>query len=868
MIGREISHYRIIEQIGSGGMGVVYKAEDTKLKRTVALKFLRPDALLSEQDKARFVQEARAVSSLEHSNICGIYEVDETEDGQTFISMPCYEGETLRQKIERGPLKIADAVDIAIQIAEGLQEAHEKNIIHRDIKSGNIIVTAKGQVKIMDFGLARTDRSTRLTSTGVTLGTVSYMSPEQTRGERIDRRTDVWSLGVILYEMLTGRLPFDAVHEQAVMYLIVNQDPEPMTGLRTGVPMELERIAGKAMAKRPDERYQGAGELLADLRSLKRKMDSDALPATGAVRTGAARRLRVRTIAVALLAVAAVAVAMIVIKAERGRPLPRGRPFQVTHSDAWQMHPAISPDGGRIAYVSNESGDRDVYVIDVRGGNPLRITKEPSEDYCPTWFPDGSSIAFVSDRGGRDDVWKVGQLGGSSTLLLADASYPDVSPDGKRIAFSRPSVHGDLRICVASFSEPDSVRILTGDKDGLWGHIEPAWSPDGSRICYSAQHNLWIVPSMGGNARRLTTEGAVESEPAWSPDGRYVYFSSFREGTRALWRVSARGGRPERVTMGVGTETCPTVSRDGSRLAYSTHSSEMELVIRDVDSGKEVQLPVLKGANMPAIAPDKSSVVFTSKRWGPRADLWMQRLGESAESSEPFRLTDHPGNASHPAFSPDGTWIVYYRIVGEERDIWVISSSGGQPVRFSEDPAPDFHPAWSPDGSRLAFVSERAGGAHIWTAPVKGGRCSGPATQITRGTSSASAPSWSPDGRWIAFAGNSDGENEAWITAADGNGSPRQVTKGADAFRVRWDGAKGGLLVTGTWHTGEYEMRRVSLDGDKVEDLSPRVYLGPWFGRNEGAAVFDVSRDGKLIVYCKQNLKGNVWVLEAETGSY
>ncbi len=864
MIGREISHYRIIEKLGSGGMGVVYKAEDTKLNRTVALKFLRADALLSEQDRARFKQEARAVSSLEHSNICSIFEIDETADGQTFISMPCYDGETLREKIDKGPLRVADAVDIAVQIAEGLEEAHEKGIVHRDIKSGNIIVTSKGQVKVMDFGLARTDHSTRLTSTGVTLGTVSYMSPEQAMGDKVDRRTDVWSLGVILYEMLTGRLPFDAVHEQAVMYMIVNQEPQPITGLRTGVPMELERITGKAMAKRPGERYQTAAELLADLRALKRRMESEALPAAaGEAPSGVWKRL-VRNIGVPAGVVAVLVVVWIVAGRDSDRGIPTSRPLQVTHGDAWQLQPAISPDGGKIAYASNESGNLDIYVIDVRGGNPLRLTREASQDRSPAWFPDGSSIAFVSDRSGQKSIWKVGQLGGAATPLVADASWPAISPDGKTIAFSKVAPGGDDRIGVAPLDFPDSVTILTGPEDGTWEHINPAWSPDGSKICYATRHNLWIVPSKGGDAWRLTRDGTLDAEPAWSPDGRYVFFSSRREGTLALWRVAAEGDTPERLTMGVGQECSPSISRDGTRLAYSTRSWEPDIEIRDIKSRRDIRLAGLSGGSHPGIAPDKSGVVFISDRWGPKADLWLQPLGGRDAAAEPVRLTDHPGNASHPVFSPDGRWIAYYRIVGEERDIWIVPSSGGQPARFTDDPANDIHPAWSPDGSLIVFSSERGGGIHLWVAPVRNGGPAGPAKQLVAGDVSAYAPCWSPDGSQIAFLGLRGNEWEIWVAPYEEGAQPTQVTRGANAMRVRWEGPTGRLLVSGTWGTGEYELRRVWLDGSRMESLDPPVRFGP-----EGAgALFDVSADGGLVAYCRQKLKGNVWVLEAEKGSF
>jgi len=267
MIGKAVSHYKILEKLGEGGMGVVYKAEDTKLKRTVALKFLSPRALGSEEEKTRFINEARAAAALDHPNICTIHEIDEAEE-QTFISMAYIEGQSLKEKIEAGPLTINESLQIGIQIAKGLQEAHERGIVHRDIKSGNVMLTPRGQAKIMDFGLAKMGKGELKTKEGTTLGTVAYMSPEQAQGEEVDHRTDIWSMGVILYEMITGRRPFRGDYEQAVIYSILNEEPEPITGLRTGVPMELERIVGKTLAKDPDQRYQHADELIVDLRAL------------------------------------------------------------------------------------------------------------------------------------------------------------------------------------------------------------------------------------------------------------------------------------------------------------------------------------------------------------------------------------------------------------------------------------------------------------------------------------------------------------------------------------------------------------------------------------------------------------------------
>ncbi|NQT25567.1 protein kinase [candidate division KSB1 bacterium] len=272
MIGKTISHYKILEKLGEGGMGIVYKAQDTKLDRVVALKFLPSHLTANDTDKARFIQEAKAAAALQHHNICTIHEIDETKDGQLFICMDLYEGETLKQKIEKGPLHIEEAIDIALQIAEGLSHAHQKDIVHRDIKPANIFIASDGVVKIVDFGLAKLRGLTKLTMAGTTLGTAAYMSPEQAKGNAVDPRTDIWAFGVVLYEMVTGQCPFRGDYEQAVIYSIMNDEPEPVTGIRTGVPMELERIVTKSLGKKQGERYQHIDEMYVDLNLLENSL--------------------------------------------------------------------------------------------------------------------------------------------------------------------------------------------------------------------------------------------------------------------------------------------------------------------------------------------------------------------------------------------------------------------------------------------------------------------------------------------------------------------------------------------------------------------------------------------------------------------
>jgi serine/threonine protein kinase/Flp pilus assembly protein TadD len=325
IIGKTISHYKILEKLGEGGMGVVYKAEDTKLKRTVALKFLSPQALGTEDDKTRFIHEAQAAAALNHPNICTIYEIDDAED-RPFIAMEYIEGRSLKGVIESGPLELEEAQGFAQQIVEGLQEAHRKRIVHRDIKPANIMITSEKRVKIMDFGLAKSPGRTKLTREGTTVGTVAYMSPEQARGEEVDQRTDIWSLGVVLYEMISGQVPFKGEHEQAVIYSLANEEQKPLTGLRSGVPLELERLVNRCLEKESDERYQTALDLVSDLRRIRRRIESStqsAVSIDGQARSH--RRLAWLVGALAALAVVFMLVVFPRLAGRNGVPADSGR---------------------------------------------------------------------------------------------------------------------------------------------------------------------------------------------------------------------------------------------------------------------------------------------------------------------------------------------------------------------------------------------------------------------------------------------------------------------------------------------------------------------------------------------------------------
>ena len=842
-VGKTLAHYRVLEELGRGGMGIVYKAEDILLGRMVALKFL-PEGL--ENDPValeRFRREARTASALNHPNICTIYEI-EVHQGRGFIAMELLEGETLRDRLVRGPgFTTSQLLDIGIQVANALEAAHARAVIHRDIKPANIFLTRRGDVKVLDFGVAKSALNLDLTETGITPGTLAYMSPEQARGEDLDARTDLYSFGAVLHEMASGR----------------RFDPAPLPPTITrNHPPKLWEMIGRLLDTDADLRYQTAGDVASELKRLKRDISSPHVPVQPA------RRPAWRVAAIVGAAVVLVAAAVLwrtLSSPERpaapllAKPLTTDRGFHIAAD--------FSPDGKQVVYCWNgyQEDNYDIYTLTIGSNEPRRLTTDADIEFSPAWSPDGRSIAFLKGPDGGVATLMVMPAAGGPARKISDTGMQtspvykriEWSPDGRWIVMEDGTSAAEGYGLILVSVETGERRQLTQPRPNQ-ADLEPAFTPDGRTLAYAKDvgNGVSLIYLLSLNSQMMAEgqpervafpgfENVIAGHPRWLDGRRELIFTATRGGALRLWRGFVHGSSPPVPLASLGEEVrFPAVSRDGKRLVFSRSRVDANIWSSGTEPGGAAPQKVAWAQppdRVPAFSPDGSRMVFESDRAGS-PEIWV--AGRDGGAARQLTFYGGPITGS-PRWSPDGKWIVYDSRVEGQPEIYVVSAEGGAPRRMTNDPAADVMPSWSPDGRWIYFCSSRSGTRQVWRLPSSGGL----AEQITRyGGCMAMS---SPDGKTIFYQKASAPFSSLWKVPADGGEELLVVNNVANrCFAV----SKGRLYYAAKGPAEEHlSLRYLDLAANKVTTI--RTLAAPL------QTGFAVTPEGTTLLYWQVDRRGS-----------
>ena len=707
ILGRELGNYRIERPLGAGGMGEVFLAHDSKLNRKVALKILPAEFVLDAERVKRFEREAKAVSALNHPNIVTIYDFGQM-DGINFIVTEHIEGKTVRELIKENP-SLKDTLSIVSQTCEALAAAHSSGIIHRDIKPENIMVRPDGYVKVLDFGLAKLNPQadsihvslTNYTQKGMIIGTLAYMSPEQVSDDHVDHRTDLWSLGVVFYEMLTGKNPFKGENRQATLNAILNLNPPPVSEFVPSLPVELDRILEKALEKDADVSYQTASDIRADIKRVRREIDSSPSLRSGSLtnRREAAkppRKFLLFTAGFLLLAFVGFGYWFFFGQTDAKKSVEaiewaQAKNVTLTDSAEIKGYPSLSPDGKSFIYTTRNNNATDIFLQRIGGKNPVNLTANSSaDDTMGAFSPDGKLIAFRSERKPAG-IYVMEETGENARRVADSGFHPSWSPDGKQIVVS-----DKVADVATGHTIPNSslwvIDIETGGKKMLetkGDAIQPSWSPNGKRIAFwfIQEGNLGeiaTIPAAGGEPVIVAKDATMDWNPLWSPDGKYIYFGSDRGGNMNIWRVSVDEetgenlGEPESVPTPSLYIRHLAFSRDGKNLAYIRYETQSNL----------------------------QSIAFDPEKFKTVGEVNL--------------ITRSNRQVSTPALSPNGEeYVLRYPSMTQE-DIAIFNRDGTNVRYLTNDKFRDRTPRWSPDGKKIAFTSDRSGKYQIWMINADG----------------------------------------------------------------------------------------------------------------------------------------------------
>ena len=910
MVGQTISHYRVTAELGAGGMGVVYRAEDVRLGRQVAIKFLPPSAAGDPTALERFRREARAASALNHRHICTIHEIDE-HAGHPFIVMEALEGQTLQRWIGEKRASLENVLNVMGQVAEGLEAAHAKGVVHRDIKPSNIFVTNEGEVKILDFGLAKIAPSTLdvadssgptvtspevlRTSAGETMGTISFMSPEQVRGDELDARTDVFSCGVVMYEMATGVLPFRAATVGLIFEAILNRRPPPASSLNPAMPAELDRVLDKALEKDRDLRYQSARDLRTDLARLRRDSGAgwSAVP-----NRSPSRARRPIVLALAALILAALAIGGYAIWRTRTPAGSGGARVlsRVTFGDGLQAQPTWSPDGRFIAYISDQAGNFDIWVQPLGGGRAVQVTTDPAADWQPAWSPDGKSLAFRSERSGGG-IFLAPAFGGREQRVTTFGFLPQWMPDGSQLLFVvRPVLQNATGVVPPVYLvglDGQSPKRILADVLAKFRNVgNIALHPDGKRITFSGgtatEGGFWSVPLAGGAATRVNVSPAVQANMKesqfvpmsfrWAPAGDAMYFAGGPLGVVNLWRVGVDRSTlewvsgPERLTTGIGPDGEVAPSPDGNMLAFVTRAETRRAWALPFDGGSrrvtgEGQ-PVTRSSELPAFdlsADGRWLVSVIASRGKEMMELWSRSLETGAETM----IGEAPSYFA-PRLSRDGAFVAY-RTVGttakpELKLNWMPRAGGAEHTM----PPGSRNPFdWSADGTQILHTCpEPKAPPSLCVSPRDATSTANTRTVVADPDHAIYQGRFSPDGKWIAFNAQSfknvgtsllgvvSAESGKWIALTDASlwvDKPRWGSDGRTIYFI--SNRRGGFFDV--WGL-PFDPERGRAAGEEF-----RVTHTEDPGRTiAGTAIAELGVSSTWLVVPIVESKGSVWLLD------